>query len=108
MNCIINGEKVEYCHIEQDETGNTVVEYSKKFNVATAHMGEIMKRLCEANLHAVVTHYPVKYKIVVILLDKIEDVHPVLNALSIPYGCYEVNKEDAIITVDIPVINKML
>lgn len=108
MGYIVNGERVEYCHIEQDKAGDTIVEYSKRFNIATAHIGETMKRLREADLHAVVTHYPVKYKIVVILLDKIEDVHPVLNALSIPYGCYEVNKEDAIITVDIPVINKML
>ena len=107
MTYIVNGKEVEYLHIKEDYNGDIIVEYNEHFNIVNAHMGEIMKRLRKNDLNCIVTKN-FKYKIIMILLKKIEDVHSVLSVLNIPYGCYDINEEDKIITIDVPVINELL
>ena len=111
MGFFINGKKVEYLHIEYDFGGDekhTFVTYSEKFNLATAHMGDIMQRLRKNNLNNVLVFKDVKHKIISITYRDKSQVTGILHSLGLPYGCYEVLENDRIVVVDIPVLEELL
>ena len=100
---IVNDKEVEYLHIEEKPDGTTVVTFEEKFNLIHAHMGEIMKRLRENGLDGVhVIKYLHKYNVIIIDLMTIDQLTGALHSLDVPFGVYEVNYEDAVVTVDIP------
>ena len=68
-----------------------------------------MQRLRDNGLDGIqVTKYLHKRKIICIFLKNIDQLPGVLHALDIPFGCYEVNYNDAIITIDIPDYQKLV
>jgi hypothetical protein len=111
MAFFINGKEVEYLHIEYDYDGDekdTIVTYSEKFNLATAHMGDIMQRLRKNNLNNVLVFKDFKHEIISITYRDVGQVSGILHSLGLPYGCYEVLENDRIIVVDIPVLDRLL
>ena len=103
----VNGETVEYFHIEEKPDGTTEITFSKKFNIIDAHMGEIMKRVRENGLECQVFK-DFKHDIIQIWLYDIDDLHGILYSLSIPAGTYEVFYEDKIVVIDIPLLKNAL
>lgn len=105
----MNNQEVEYLHIDEKPDGTIEIHFEEKFNLINAHMGEIMTRLRDNGLEGVqITKYVHKYKLVVILMRSIDQLTGVLHSLDIPFGCYEVNYEDAIISIDIPDYEKLV
>lgn len=104
MTYIINGEEVEYLHIENSLNGDVTVTYEKKFNLIDAHMGEIMKKLRENGLVNSLVFKFLKYDIIMITFKNMEEVTPIIHLFNIPYGAYEVMEEDCMIVVDTPLL----
>lgn len=105
---IVNNQEVEYLHIEEKHNGTTVVTFEEKFNLINAHMSVIMEKLRDNHLSVHHVFKDFKHGIIVVLLKSIDDVNGVLHVLSVPHGCYEVNYNDASVTIDIPVMENML
>lgn len=106
---IVNNTEVEYLHIEEMPDGTTVVTFEEKFNLINAHMGEIMKRLRDNGLDGIhVIKYLHKYNVIIIDLVNIDQLTGALHSLDIPYGCYEVDYNDCLITIDIPDYEKLV
>ena len=106
---IVNNTEVEYLHVEEKPDGTMVVHFEEKFNLVNAHMSVIMQRLKDNGIDIVhITKYLHKRKIICILMKNIDQLPGVLHALDIPYGCYEVNYQDAVITLDIPEYEKLI
>ena len=106
---IVNNTEVEYLHVEEKPDGTMVVHFEEKFNLVNAHMSVIMQRLRDNGIDIVhITKYLHKRKIICILMKNIDQLPGVLHALDIPYGCYEVNYQDAVITLDIPEYEKLI
>ena len=101
----VNGEEVEYFHIEEKLDGTTEITFSKQFNIIDAHMGDIMKRVRDNGLECQVFK-DFKHDIIMIWLYHLDDLHGVLYSLNIPAGCYEV--DDDMIVIDIPVLRRHL
>ena len=101
----VNGEEVEYFHIEEKLDGTTEITFSKQFNIIDAHMGDIMKRVRDNGLECQVFK-DFKHDIIMIWLYRLDDLHGVLYSLNIPAGCYEV--DDDMIVIDIPVLRRHL
>lgn len=100
---IVNDQEVEYIHIEEKHDGSIEIHYEEKFNLLTAHHSEIMRRLRDNDIHGChVINHEIHYKIIIIYLKSIDQLTGALHALDIPYGCYEVNYEDALVTIDTP------
>ena len=99
---IVNNKEVEYLHIEERHDGTTVVTFEEKFNIVTAHMGFIMRKLRDNNLDGVLVFKDLQHDIISILLDDINQVHGVLHALCVPHACYEVLYNDLTIVIDVP------
>lgn len=99
---IVNNKEVEYLHIEERHDGTTIVTFEEKFNIITAHMGFIMQKLRDNNLNGVLVFKNLKYGIISILLDNVDQVHGVLHALNVPHACYEVIYDDLTIVIDVP------
>ena len=88
----VNGEEVDYVKI--DNTNGTVnVMYREKFNIVTAHISRIMKRLKEKNINATVCKDLYKGYIGV-FLEHVEDYMGVVHTLNIPFNAYEVDREN--------------
>lgn len=104
---IVNNKEVEYLHIQQEPDGTTKVTFEEKFNIVTAHMGVIMARLRENDLHCKVFK-DLKHDIISIWLDSINDINGVLHVLNVPHACYEVMYEDAIVVIDVPKLQHMI
>lgn len=100
MTYIINGEEVEYLHIKNSFDGDIIVTYSEKFNLVTAHMSEIMKKLRQNNLNHSLVFKDLKHHIISITYKDLNDINGILHIFNIPYGAYEVLEEDRIIVVD--------
>ena len=105
---IVNNKEVEYLHIEETHDGTTIVTFEEKFNLINAHMGVIMERLRDNNLSCHHVFKDFKHGIIVIYLKNINDLNGVLHALCVPHGCYEVDFETRFVTIDIPVMERML
>ena len=106
---IVNNQEVEYLHITEKHDGTIEVHYEEKFNILHAHHSEIMKRLREDGIHGChVFNYEIKYKIIIIMMKRIDQLTGILHALDIPYGCYEVNYEDAEIIIDTPDYDRLV
>lgn len=105
---IVNNQEVEYLRIEKGHDGTIKVEFEKKFNIITAHMSMIMERLRENNLNGCHVFKDEYHGIISILLKSIDQVHGVLHVLNVPHSCYEINHEDALIVIDIPVMENVL
>ena len=100
---IVNNTEVEYLRVEEKPDGTMIVHFEEKFNLINAHMSIIMQRLRDNGLDGVhVVKYLHKRKIICILMRDIDQLPGVLHALDIPFGCYEVNYNDAVITIDTP------
>ena len=84
---IVNGEEVEYFHIQQEPDGNIVVTISTKFDIVTAHMSEIMKRIREDGYECVVSK-DLHNGIIYFILEHKSDAVGVLNSLNIPSDIY--------------------
>ena len=108
MTYIVNGVEVEYLHIENNTNGDTVVSYSKQFNIVNAHMGEIMKKLRDNGIYHVHVFKDLKHRIISIWLDNLSQLHSVLHVLDIPPLCYEIMEEDNIIVIDTPEYEKAI
>ena len=104
MTYIINGEVVEYLHIENTFDGDTIVTYSEKFDIITAHMGEIMKKLRDNGLHNTLVFKDLKHDIITITYGHRDEITSILHLFNIPYGSYEVLEEDKFIVLDIPLL----
>lgn len=104
MTYIINGEVVEYLHIENSHNGDVIVTYAEKFNIITAHMGEIMKKLRDNGLENTLVFKFLKYEIILITFENIDEITPIIHLFNIPYGAYEVMEDDCMIVVDTPLL----
>lgn len=96
----VNGEEVDYVKI--DNTNDTVnIMYREKFNIITAHISRIEKRLKEKNINALVCKELYK-RYIGVFLDHVEDYMSVVHTLNIPFNAYEVDRENnfLIILVD--------
>ena len=100
---IVNGTEVEYLDIQQKPDGTMVINFSEKFNILLATPREIAIQLMKNNFKSTVTKY-LNYKIIVIYLADINELHGVLNCLNIPVGTYEINYEDLLVTIDTPLL----
>ena len=100
---IVNGEEVEYFHVQENPDGTTIINFSKEFDVATAHMSVIMKRLRDNNLECLVFK-DLQHNLVMIWLNDINDLHGVLHVLDIPVGTYSVDYDSLIVSVDVPLL----
>lgn len=103
----VNGKEVEYLNIIKEPNGDIIVEYDEKFNLVNAHMGVIMQKLRDNGLKCHVFK-ELKYNIILIWLNHIEDIHGILHSLNIPHGCYDVNYNDMIVTIDVPIYEQLL
>lgn len=104
---VVNGKEVEYLHIKENVDGDIIVEYDEHFNIVNAHMSIIMKRLKDNNLKCYVFK-DFKHGIIVLFLYRLEDLHSVLHVLNVPFGCYEVNEEDLLVTIDVGVLDGLM
>lgn len=104
MTYIINGEEVEYLHIENTHDGNIIVTYAEKFNLVTAHMGEIMKKLRMNGLNNSLVFKDLKHDIITITYKNNSEITKILHLFDIPYNAYEVMEEDKSIVIDIPLL----
>lgn len=104
MTYIINGEEVEYLHIENTHDGNIIVTYAEKFNLVTAHMGEIMKKLRTNGLTNSLVFKFLKYDIIMITFKNTDEITRIIHLFNIPYGAYEVMEDDNMIVVDTPLL----
>ncbi len=102
---IVNGEEVEYLHIEKKMDGSTEVTFSKKFNLATAHMSEIMKRVRQTGLDCVVSVNH-KHNLAMISYHNPKDINGILHSLEIPQGSYEIDYDFGLITVQLKLLDK--
>lgn len=84
---IVNGEEVEYFHIEQKMDGTTIVTISEEFDVVTAHMSDIMKRIRDAGYECVVSKN-LHQGFIMFILHDIDDAYGVLSSLNIPFDIY--------------------
>ena len=103
----VNGVDVDYFHIQENLDGTTEVTFSKKFNVADAHISEIQRRLRENGLSCQVFKR-LEHGIVVLWLSRIEDLHGVLHVLDVPMGSYEIDYDSLMVTVDVPKLERTL
>ena len=100
MTYIINGEEVEYLHIKEIN-GNTVVEYAEKFDIVSAHMSEIMKRLRNNGLHNSLVFKKLRYNLIIITYKNESEITRILHLFNIKYGSYEVMEEDKSILIQV-------
>ena len=98
MTYIINGEEVEYLYIKETD-GNTIVNYTEKFDIVTAHMSEIMKRLRKNGLHNSLVFKRLEHNFIVITYKNESEITRILHLFNIKYGSYEVMEEDKSIIV---------
>lgn len=103
----VNGQEVEYFHIQENPDGSTEITISKQFNIVDAHISDIMKRVRENGLECQVFK-DFHHDIISILLYDINDLHGILFSLSIPTGCYEVLYDESLVIIDIPVLRSKL
>jgi len=99
MTNIVNGKEVEYLYVHKTPDGY-VIEYSEKFDIVTAHMSEIQRRLREHNFHCQVFK-DIPHRIITILYDEEKNIIPILYVLNTHERNYEVNEEDKEIIIDI-------
>lgn len=99
---IVNDKEVEYLHIEEKADGTTIVTFEEKFNLVTAHMGVIMRKLRDEDIQAQVFK-DFKHDIISIWINDLNDVYPILHTLNIPPNAWELC-DDMIICVDIPLL----
>lgn len=99
---IVNGEEVEYFHIQENLDGTTEITFSKTFDIVTAHMSEIMKRVRDNGLRCQVFKGDIDKGFITIILYDMNDLAGVLYSLDIPLTAYEViDEEFKTIIVDI-------
>ena len=90
---IVNGQEVEYFHIDKKLDGTTIITISKEFDVVTAHTSDIMKKI-RADGYECHVFRDLKHGIISIWLQDMSDAFGVLNALEIPSDKYEVIDEE--------------
>ena len=106
---IVNNQEVEHLHIEEKDDGSIEIHYEEKFNLLTAHHSKIMRRLRDNNIDGChVVNHEIRYKVILIHLKSIDQLTGALHALDIPYGCYEVSYEEALVTIDTPVYKRLI
>ena len=96
---VVNGKEVEYLYVQHTPNGY-IIEYSEQFDIVTAHMSEIQKRLREHNFRCQVFK-DLAHKIIVITYTEKKDIIPILYVLNTGERNYEVNEEDKEIIIDI-------
>ena len=105
---IVNNTEVEYLRIEEKRDGTIEVHFEEKFNLVNAHMSVIMSRLRENNLFGCHVFKDLQHNIITIMLHDIDQLYGVLHTLNVNPGCYEVYYEDALVIVDVPVLQRCL
>ena len=95
---IVNGKEVDYLHIQQTSNG-LVIEYSEEFNIVSAHMSIIQKRLRENNIYCHVFK-DLQHNLISIMFRNVKDIIPILHILNIPINAYEVMEDDCLIIVN--------
>ena len=95
---IVNGKPVENIKVIQKPNGEYEIQYTEKFNLITAHHGNIMKRLRKQGIECQI-YKDLKHHYILILINEIEKAHLTLNILNVPHRTYKINKEDKIITI---------
>lgn len=96
----INGETVENITIVSNSDGTYNITYTEKFNLIKAHHSEIHQKLRKHNLQCQIWKN-FKRNFILILLSDVTQAHLILEVLEVPLGCYEINKEDKTITIQI-------
>lgn len=89
----VNGEEVEYFQVIEKPDGTTEVTFSKKFDVVTADMREIMRRIHE-NGYECTVYKDLKHGIIHFALENKDDIHGILFSLNIPLDIYHVLDDD--------------
>ncbi len=96
----INGIPVENLTIIPNPDGTYSITYSEKFNLITAHHKEIMKIAKDNKLECQVFKR-LDYNFILIWLKQIDKAHLLLELFNVPNGCYEINKEDSMILIQL-------
>ena len=106
---IVNDQEVEYLHIEERHDGTIEVHFEEKFNLLHAHHSEIMRRLRDNGINGChVFNFEIKYRIIIIKLKTIDQLTGALHSLDVPFGCYEVDYENAEIIIDTPDYERLI
>ena len=106
---IVNDREVGYLDVTEREDGALVVYFEEKFNLLTAKHSDIMERLRSEEIWGCqIINYEIQYKILIIKMGSIEQLTSILHTLEIPYGCYEVDYENAEIIIDTPDYHRLI
>ena len=106
---IVNDREVGYLDVTEREDGALVVYFEEKFNLLTAKHSDIMERLRGEEIwDCHIFNYEIQYKILIINMGSIEQLTSILHTLEIPYGCYEVDYENAEIIIDTPDYRRLM
>ena len=104
MTFIVNGEEVEYLHIEYPDAETTVVSFKKKIDIATAYMGDIMEKLRKNGLNNNLVFRDKKHGIITITFRNKDEIPRIIHLFRIPPNAYEIMVEDERIIIDIPLL----
>ena len=95
----INGEEVDYIHI--DSSNNKIdIQYYEKFDVVTAHTTRIEKKLKDRKINAIVCK-DLYRGYIGIFLEHIEDYIGVIHMLDIPITACDVDKNNDFLIIRI-------
>lgn len=100
MTHTINGKPVENLQIIPNPDGSYSITYTEKFDLITAHMATIME-LSRNNGIKCQVYKDLKHNYIMIWISDITTAHLLLSIFGVPDGCYEINKEDKIIVIQL-------
>ena len=100
----VNGEEVDYIHI--DKVSNRIdIQYYEKFDVVTAHTSRIISRLKDKQINAIVCKNLYRGYIG-FFLEHIEDYIGVIHILEIPMNACQVDRDNNFLLLRIDEIPK--
>ena len=100
----INGEEVDYVKVNNNNESLDIV-YTKKFDIVTANIKRINKRLRENQINGIVCKDLYK-RYIGIYFDHIEDYTKAGRVLNVPLGACSVDKKNNFLIINIDKLPK--
>ena len=100
----INGQEVDFIKVNKSQN-KINIQYYEKFDIVTAHISHIDKKLKEKNINATICKN-LYHKYIGIFLEHIEDYIGVIHILEIPMNAYSVDKKNNFLLINIDKIPK--
>lgn len=101
---VINGEEVE--HISIDKSNDKInVKYSEKFDIVTAHISRIQKKLRDQNLNVTICK-DIYNGYIGIFLEEIEDYIGITHILEVPMRACQLDRENNFLIIRINQLSK--